>query len=116
MKLKNLTQSEVLNLAKPIWDNLIQGANQKNYGLFSRDFSTHMLQHATQQEITHQWEQDPMLSNLLEQPEFMGYLTNERGIRVLWKQKFNGTADEHLGHLELIEELGVVKVDGAQIL
>ena len=37
------TDEEIIKIANPIWDNLIKASNQKDYGSFTRDFSSQML-------------------------------------------------------------------------
>ena len=39
MDLLKKTDEEIIEIANPIWDNLIKTSNQKNYGGFTRDFS-----------------------------------------------------------------------------
>jgi len=116
MQIEKLTEEEVFILSKPFWDNLVEASNEESYLKFSRDFSTEMLKHATCKNIEKQWKNEPLLTTLLPNPEFIGFLKNKRGIRVLWKQKLANTVEEQLGHLELIFENGRIKVDGAQIL
>ena len=48
--LKNLTygplaksDEEIFQLGKPLWENLVRSSNMKDYGGFTKDFSTQML-------------------------------------------------------------------------
>jgi hypothetical protein len=116
MQIEKLTNEEVFLLSKPFWDNLIVASNEESYLQFSKDFSTEMLKSTTCEAIENQWKSEPLLTTLLPNPEFIGFLKNIRGIRVLWKQKLANSVEEQLGHLELIFEDGRIKVDGAQIL
>ena len=43
MDLLNKTDEEIIEIANPIWDNLVRASNQKDYGGFTRDFSSQML-------------------------------------------------------------------------
>jgi len=115
MKFANLSPADVEKLAKPIWDNIITAGNDKNYQAFAKDFSITMKKNATREGIEQQWQQEPMLSSLAAEPSFIGILRDNKGIRVLWKQKFKGNDEEALGHLELVIENDEIKVDGAQI-
>lgn len=116
MQLDKLTQNTAAELAQPIWDNIILASNERNYQAFSKDFSTEMLEHATPENILDQWDNLPILTSLNSEPEFMGFLKNRGGVRVLWKQKSSATNDELLGLLDLIIEGEQVKVNGAQIV
>ena len=43
MKLLDKTDKEIIEIANPIWNNLIKTSNTKDYGGFTRDFSSQML-------------------------------------------------------------------------
>ena len=43
MKLLEKTDEEILEIANPIWDNLVQCSNNKDYSGFTKDFSAQML-------------------------------------------------------------------------
>ena len=43
MDILSKSDDEIYKLAKPIWDNLVKSSNLKDYGGFTRDFSTQML-------------------------------------------------------------------------
>ena len=43
MDILSKNDDEIYKLAKPIWDNLVRSSNLKDYGGFTRDFSTQML-------------------------------------------------------------------------
>ncbi len=40
MNLLDKTDEEIIEIASPIWDNLVKASNIKDYGGFTRDFST----------------------------------------------------------------------------
>ena len=43
MDILSKKDDEIYELAKPIWFNLVKSSNLKDYGGFTRDFSTQML-------------------------------------------------------------------------
>ena len=43
MSLLDKKNQEIFKIAEPIWDNLVKSSNMKNYGAFTRDFSSQML-------------------------------------------------------------------------
>ena len=55
MDILSKTDDEIYELAKPIWDNLVKSSNLKDYGGFTRDFSTQMLFGANEVELGKQW-------------------------------------------------------------
>ena len=66
MDLLKKTDEEIIEIANPIWDNLIKTSNQKDYGGFTRDFSTQMLFVANEVELGKQWAINELISTLSE--------------------------------------------------
>ena len=64
MSLLNKPDEEIIKIAEPIWDNLIKSSNIKDYGGFTRDFSTQMLYGANEVELGKQWAGNELISNL----------------------------------------------------
>ena len=62
MDLLNKTDEEIVKIANPIWENLIRTSNQKNYGGFTRDFSSQMLFGANEVELGKQWANNKLLT------------------------------------------------------
>ena len=46
-----MKDDEVYAVAKPIWDNLVKSSNLKDYGGFTKDFSTQMLLELTKSSL-----------------------------------------------------------------
>ena len=51
MDILSKKDDEIYELAKPIWFNLVKSSNLKDYGGFTRDFSTQMLFGANEVEL-----------------------------------------------------------------
>ena len=65
MDILSKTDDEVYEIAKPIWDNLVKSSNMKDYGGFTRDFSTQMLFGANEVELGKQWANNKIITNLV---------------------------------------------------
>ena len=115
MSIIDKTDDEIFKIAKPIWDNLVKSSNTKDYGGFTRDFSSQMLYGANEVEIGKQWASNKLISTLSEKYEAIGCLRRNLHITVLYKQTSNKVSGEYLGRLVLGEEDGEVKVFGATI-
>ena len=61
MDILSKSDDEIYELAKPIWDNLVKSSNLKDYGGFTRDFSTQMLFGANEVELGKQWANNCLL-------------------------------------------------------
>ena len=86
MNILSKTDDEIYQLAKPIWDNLVRSSNLKDYGSFTRDFSTQMLFGANEVELGKQWANNELITNLNEPYEPFGTLRRGEHITVLIKQ------------------------------
>ena len=115
MKLLEKSDKEVKEIAQPIWDNLVKSSNMKDYGGFTKDFSSQMLYGANEVELGKQWANNKLLTSLSEKQEFLGTIRRNQFITVLYKQTSQTMPGEFLGRLVLGEEDGLVKVFGATI-
>ena len=115
MKLLEKTDEEILEIASPIWDDLVKYSNNKDYSGFTKNFSAQMLYGANEVEIGKQWANNKLLTSLSKQKEFLGCLKRNNFVTVLFKQKSDTIAGEFLGRLVLGAEDDKVKVFGATI-
>ena len=115
MDLLNKTDEEIIEIANPIWDNLIKTSNQKDYGGFTRDFSSQMLFGANEVELGKQWANNKILTSLSDKKEVLGCLRRNLHVTVLYKQTSKTVPGDFLGRLVLGVEDDEVKVFGATI-
>ena len=115
MNLLEKTNEEIIEIANPIWDNLVQCSNNKNYSGFTKDFSAQMLYGANEVELGKQWANNKLLTNLSEKKEVFGCLRRNNFVTVLFKQKSNTVPGDFLGRLVLGVEDNQIKVFGATI-
>jgi len=66
MRLTEKSDKEIIDIAEPIWNNLVKSSNIKDYGGFTRDFSSQMLYGANEVELGKQWANNDLISNLAE--------------------------------------------------
>ena len=115
MELLEKSDKEIREIAQPIWDNLVKTSNIKDYGGFTKDFSSQMLYGANEVELGKQWANNKIIVNLKEMFEPFGTLKRGEHVTVLIKQLNTEIPGEFLGRLVLGVEDGVVKVFGATI-
>tara|TARA_B100001123_G_scaffold210460_1_gene237928 strand:+ start:946 stop:1296 length:351 start_codon:yes stop_codon:yes gene_type:complete len=115
MSFLDKSDTEVIKIADPIWNNLIKSSNIKDYGSFTKDFSSQMLYGANEVELGKQWASNELISNLSEDCKAFGCLRRGLYITVLYKQTSSKIPGEFIGRLVLGEEGGLVKVFGATI-
>ena len=115
MDLLNKTDEEIIQIANPILNNLIKASNQKDYGGFTRDFSSQMLYGANEVELGKQWAGNKLLTNLSNDKKFLGCLRRNGFVTVILKQRSDKVPGDFLGRLVLGVEDDEVKVFGATI-
>ena len=115
MNLVDKSDDEIIKIANPIWENLVRASNNKDYGSFTKDFSSQMLYGANEVELGKQWANNKLLTSLSDKQEFLGCIRRDKFITVLYKQKSNTVAGEFLGRLVLGLEGDMIKVFGATI-
>ena len=115
MKLLDKKDNEIFKIAEPIWENLVKSSNTKDYGSFTKDFSSQMLYGANEVELGKRWASNKLLTNLSQEKEFLGCLRRNNFITVLLKQKSDAVPGDFLGRLVLGVEDNEIKVFGATI-
>ena len=115
MNLLEKSDQEIIDIANPIWDNLVRSSNIKDYGGFTKDFSSQMLFGANEVELGKQWANNKLLTDLSDKKKVFGCLRRDLYVTVLFKQTSNTIAGDYLGRLVLGVEDNDVKVFGATI-
>tara|TARA_B110000438_G_C15224407_1_gene398660 strand:+ start:164 stop:514 length:351 start_codon:yes stop_codon:yes gene_type:complete len=115
MDLLKKSDEEIIKIADPIWDNLVKSSNTKNYGGFTRDFSSQMLFGANEVELGKQWANNKILTSLSNNKVVLGCLRRNLHVTVLYKQNSKTVPGDFLGRLVLGIEDNEVKVFGATI-
>ena len=115
MSLLDKKDDEIFKIAEPIWDNLVKSSNIKDYGSFTKDFSSQMLYGANEVELGKQWANNKLLTNLSNKKDFLGCIRRNGYVTVVIKQTSNTIPGDFLGRLVLGVEGDLVKVFGATI-
>ena len=115
MKLLEKTNEEIIEIANPLWDDLVKYSNNKDYRGFTKHFSTQMLLGANEVEIGKQWANNKLLTSLSKKREFFGCLRRNNFVTVLYKQTSDKVSGDFLGRLVLGVEDDQVKIFGATI-
>ena len=115
MSIINKSDEEIIKLAEPIWANLVKSSNIKDYGGFTKDFSSQMLYGAIEVELGKQWASNDLISSLSENCKAFGCLRRGLYVTILYKQTSTKLPGDFLGRLVLGEEDGLVKIFGATI-
>ena len=115
MSIIDKSDEEIIKIAEPIWANLVRSSNIKDYGSFTKDFSSQMLYGANEVELGKQWANNELISTLSEGCKAFGCIRRGLYVTILYKQTSTKIPGEFLGRLVLGDEGDQVKVFGATI-
>lgn len=115
MNIIEKTDAELLEIANPMWGDLIKYSNEENYGAFTRHFSAALLLGANEIEVGKQFARCELTKNLSSDSVFLGIIRRGEYVTVLYKQKNTKLDGEWLGRLVLGYEADKVKIFGATI-
>ena len=115
MSFTSKSDEQIIEIANPIWQYLIRASNMKDYGGFTKDFSSQMLYGANEVELGKQWASNKLICSLSDDYKAFGCLRRGLHVTVLFKQRSTTEEGEFLGRLVLGEEGDSVKVFGATI-
>ena len=115
MSLLEKSDEEIIKIADPIWVNLVKSSNIKDYGSFTKDFSSQMLYGANEVELGKQWANNELISTLSEGCKAFGCIRRGLYVTILYKQTSTKIPGEFLGRLVLGDEGDQIKVFGATI-
>ena len=115
MDILEKTDEEILEIAHPMWADLVKYSNEGNYGAFTRNFSTAMQMGANEIEMGKQFARSDLAKNLSDNYEYLGMIRRGEHVTVLYKQINSKDKGEWLGRLVLGYEKDKVKIFGATL-
>lgn len=115
MNINDKSDEEILELAHPMWDDLIKYSNEQNYGAFTRNFSSTLIKGANEVEMGRQFARSDLAQNLAEDYEYLGMIRRGEYVTVLYKVTKTKDKGEWLGRLVLGYEKDKVKIFGCTL-
>jgi len=115
MNIIEKTDEEILEMAHPMWADLVKYSNEQNYGAFTRNFSSTLIKGANEVEMGKQFARSDLAKNLSDDYAYLGMIRRGEYVTVLYKvinKKDNG---EWLGRLVLGYEKDKVKIFGCTL-
>ncbi|WDE06301.1 hypothetical protein SG34_005085 [Thalassomonas viridans] len=112
MNILKQSDEEILKIANPILDTILQGINEKNWQLFSTHFAESMKTDEARKNITEQWANPELPQQFSLEREFLAVLRQKDCVLVLWKNQSNDIEGECLEMLYLQSQGEEVKVIG----
>ena len=109
------TDEEILAIAHPWWDDLIQYSNKGQYGKFIRNFSYDLLLSLNEVELGKQFKRSVLARKLSKERDYLGIIRRGEHVTVLYRVTSTQMKGEWLGRLVLGFEQGEVRIFSASI-
>ncbi len=115
MNIIEKTDDELLEIANPMWDDLIKYSNEGEYGKFVRKFSYDLLFGLNEVEVGKQFARSELTRNLNTDYDFLGFIRRGEHVTVLYRVTSTKKEGEWLGRMVLGYEKDEVRIFGASI-
>ena len=115
MNINDKSDEEILEIAHPMWDELVQYSNKGQYGKFIRKFSYELLLGLNEVELGKQFARSELSRNLSEERDFLGLIRRGEHVTVLYRVRSTAKEGEWLGRMVLGYEKGEVRSFAASI-
>jgi hypothetical protein len=115
MNINDKSDEEILEIAHPMWDELVQYSNKGQYGKFIRKFSYELLLGLNEVELGKQFARSELSRNLSEERDFLGLIRRGEHVTVLYRVRSTTKEGEWLGRMVLGYEKGEARIFAASI-
>ena len=115
MNIVQKTDTEIRQLAEPLWRDLLKFSNEGQYGEFVKKFSRSFALAMNQVTVNHQFANSELARNLSESFDYLGIIRRGEHVTVLYRQRSTKKPGEWLGRLVLGYEDGEVRIFAASI-
>ena len=115
MNIIDKTDDEILEVAHPMWEELIKYSNEGEYGKFIRKFSYELLLGLNEVELGKQFARSELTRNLNTDYDYLGLIRRGEHVTVLYRVTSSKKEGEWLGRLVLGYEKGEIRIFAASI-
>ncbi len=103
MDLTNLSDEEILKIANPIMDNLMQGSTEINHEKHTRDFSERLKKIVTKDHLEKVCKKYQSEWGYFSERKFTALFRRKNSVALIWKQKCTKTSDELIAEMVLVQ-------------
>ena len=110
MSLQDKSDEEILHIAMPIMDNLMEGSTERDWEKHTKHFTEGARASLPEKELLRQCDDYKSSHGDFAHRELIGITRHPAYINVLWKQRMTKAPGEYLATLTLIEKGGECQV------
>ncbi|MBX2882321.1 MAG: hypothetical protein KTR32_20400 [Granulosicoccus sp.] len=103
MDLANQSDEEILDVATPIMDNLMEGSSEIDWEKHTRDHTERAKKIITKDELVRQCKEYQSRFGNFTNREFIGVTRHQDYVNVIWNQKVSNSANEYTATLCLVQ-------------
>ena len=111
----NDSDDKIVEVAHPMWDDLIKYSNEGKYGLFIKHFSRDLLRGLNEIEVGKQFAKSELTRNLSTDYDYLGLIRRGQHVTCLYRVRSTKKEGEWLGRMVLGYERGEIKIFAASI-
>lgn len=115
MNIIEKSDDELLEIALPMWADLVKYSNEGKYGKFIRHFSYGLLLGLNEVELGKQFAKSELTRSLSTEFDFLGFIRRGEHVTCLFRMRSTKKEGEWLGRMVLGYENGDVKIFAASI-
>ncbi|WP_462320907.1 hypothetical protein [Halochromatium sp.] len=115
MNIIEKSDDELLEIALPMWSDLVKYSNEGKYGKFIRHFSYNLLLGLNEVELGKQFAKSELTRSLSTDYDFLGFIRRGEHVTCLFRMRSTKKEGEWLGRMVLGYEEGNVKIFAASI-
>ena len=105
-----MSDDEIMNIANPIMDNLMQASTDIDHERHVKDFSEKLKSIVTKENLEAQCKKYQSEFGIFSKREFVAIFRKSSNSRVFWRQWYSNSQDEFVAFLHLAENDGKVEV------
>ena len=110
-----MSESEILAIANPIMDNLMQASTDIDHSQHVKDFTEKLKSIVTKENLEAQCNEYQTKLGYFSEREFVAVFRKETDAAIFWKQKYTKSTGEHIAFLRLVNENGKILVQNVSV-
>jgi len=103
-KMKNLSDAEIIQIATPIMDNLIEGSTERDWAKHTKHFTEEARAGLSEDNLLQQCEQYQSKHGNFAERKFIGITRHPLYVNILWSQRMTISDGEFMAVLTLVQQ------------
>lgn len=110
-----MSDTEILAIAVPLMDNLMEGSTDMDHAKHTRDFTKRLKDIVTKERLEKMCADYQARIGFFTERELVGIFRRSNSVAVVWRQRSSKSSDEFVAEAVVVERDGRYLVDHAMI-